>query len=172
MGHCYEQHHDQRLCNDGAADTHTVFADQFNSDVAGPAIGLLSGNNKIYLACIPHVWELEDTNGDGVADKRRSLQDGFGVKNSLSGHDLHGLVWGPDGKLYFSMGDRGYNCTTKEGRVLSDPNSGAVFRCNPDGTGMEIFYHGLRNPQEIAFNEYGDLFTVDNNWIQINRLKR
>ncbi|MCA9213334.1 MAG: HEAT repeat domain-containing protein [Planctomycetales bacterium] len=148
---------------DGNVDTHTVFADQFNSDVDGPAIGLLSGNNKIYLACIPHVWELEDTNNDGVADKRQSLQDGFGVKNSLSGHDLHGLVWGPDGKLYFSVGDRGYNCTTKEGRVLSDPNSGAVFRCNPDGTGMEIFCYGLRNPQEIAFNEYGDLFTVDNN---------
>ena len=148
---------------DGTADVHRVFADKFNADVDGPAIGLLSGNGKIYLACIPHIWELEDSNNDGVADKRSPLHSGFGVKNSLSGHDLHGLVWGPDGKLYFSMGDRGYNVTTKEGRGLSDPNSGAVFRCNADGSDLEIFYYGLRNPQEIAFNEFGDLFTVDNN---------
>ena len=148
---------------DGKADATTVFADGFRQDVDGPAIGLLSGPLGIYLASIPHLWLLQDPDGDGVSDQRKSLQDGFGVKNSLSGHDLHGLVWGPDGKLYFSMGDRGFHCETEDGRILSDPNSGAVFRCNPDGSEMEIFYHRLRNPQEIAFNEYGDLFTVDNN---------
>ena len=148
---------------DGKADVTTVFADGFRQDVDGPAIGLLSGPQGIYLASIPHLWLLKDTDNDGVSDQRKSLQGGFGVKNSLSGHDLHGLVWGPDGKLYFSMGDRGFHCQTKDGRILSDPNSGAVFRCDPDGSKMEIFYHRLRNPQEIAFNEYGDLFTVDNN---------
>ena len=150
---------------DGKAEPPQVFADGFSAAEDGPAIGLLAGESgKIYLANIPHIWTLEDTDGDLQADTREKLVSGFGVKTSLSGHDLHGLVWGPhDGKLYFSMGDRGYNITTKEGKILKDTNSGAAFRCDPDGSNLEIFYHQLRNPQEIAFNEFGDLFTVDNN---------
>ncbi|MCB1095207.1 MAG: HEAT repeat domain-containing protein [Verrucomicrobiae bacterium] len=150
--------------DDGKADRLEEFASDFDEPEDGPAIGLIYGNgNTIYMTCIPHVWALEDTDGDGKADKRESLIDGFGPKNSLSGHDLHGLAWGPDGKLYFSMGDRGYNLKTKEGKQLKNTNSGAAFRCDPDGSNLEIFYYNLRNPQELAFNEYGDLFTVDNN---------
>ena len=150
--------------NDGEADEFKVFADNFRDAVDGPAIGLIAGQpGEIYLTCIPHLWKLSDRDGDGFAERRESVQEGFGPKVSLSGHDLHGLAWGPDGKLYFSLGDRGFNLETKDGAVLKDVNSGAAFRCNPDGTEMEIFYHQLRNPQELAFNEYGDLFTVDNN---------
>lgn len=149
---------------DGSADEVKVFADNFRDALDGPAIGLLAGEpGEIYLTCIPHLWKLSDRDGDGFAERRESIQSGFGPKVSLSGHDLHGLAWGPDGKLYFSLGDRGFNLETKDGEILKDVNSGAAFRCNPDGTEMEVFYHQLRNPQELAFNEYGDLFTVDNN---------
>lgn len=149
--------------DDGVAEELLEFATGFNEDITGPAIGLLYGRGDIYLTCVPNLWRLRDTNRDGRADEREVLQSGFGVKTSLSGHDLHGLVWGPDGKLYFSMGDRGFHCRTRDGRVLKDVNSGAVFRCDPDGSNLELYYHQLRNPQELAFNEYGDLFTVDNN---------
>ena len=51
---------------------------------------------------------------------------------------------------------------TKEGGVLNAPDMGAVFRCNPDGTQLEMFAWGLRNPQSLLFTENGDLITGDN----------
>jgi quinoprotein glucose dehydrogenase len=148
----------------GVCDRATVFADGFNAAVDGPAAGILVGaNGTIYFACTPKVYALTDSTGAGTATTRSVISEGYGVRVSISGHDLHGLVWGPDGKLYWSMGDQGYDVMTKEGEHLADPVSGGVFRANPDGSELELIYTGLRNPEELAFNEFGDLFTVDNN---------
>jgi quinoprotein glucose dehydrogenase len=89
--------------------------------------------------------------------------DGFGVRVSFSGHDLNGFALGPDGRIYGTLGDRGLNFTTKEGRKYEYPDQGCVFRFDPDGTNFEIIHTGLRNPKEIAFDEFGNAISVDNN---------
>jgi quinoprotein glucose dehydrogenase len=147
---------------DGKCDHATIFADGFNDPLDGTAAGVMALDGKIYLACIPHVWLLEDTDGDLKADKRESLQEGYGISVSLSGHDLNGFALGPDNRIWFTIGDRGYNLKTKDGRHLYSQYSGAVFRMERDGSGLELVHTGLRNPKEIAFDRYGNLFSVDN----------
>jgi len=163
----YGQEHDRvRLVRDtdgdGRADTATIFADGFKNPADGIGSGVLEHNGQVYYTCIPDLWQLADRDGDGRAEERRSLHHGYGVHVAFLGHDLHGLRIGPDGKLYFSIGDRGLNIET-EGRQVGNPDSGAVLRCNLDGSELELFATGLRNPQELAFDDYGNLFTGDNN---------
>lgn len=148
---------------DGRAEVSTIFAAGFNGPLDGLAAGVLARDGDVYLTCIPKLWKLRDEDGDGIAEKREPLLHGFGVNAAFLGHDLHGLVWGPDGKLYFSIGDRGFHVQTKEGPTVSDPRRGAVFRCNADGTELEVVHRGLRNPQELAFDQFGNLFADDNN---------
>lgn len=148
---------------DGVADKSTVYADGFNAIEEGTGAGLLAIDNDLFFTCIPKLWKLTDTTGSGVADKRVPLYDGFGVRVAFRGHDMHGLVLGPDGRIYFSIGDRGYNVELKNGGRLIHPDQGAVFRCEIDGSNLEEFCTGLRNPQELAFDEFGNLFTGDNN---------
>ncbi|HWE35095.1 MAG TPA: PVC-type heme-binding CxxCH protein, partial [Isosphaeraceae bacterium] len=164
----YGKQHDRiRLVEDrdkdGRADSANVFADGFHDAAVGLGAGVLARRGDVYYTCIPDLWLLRDDDRDGKADARTSLQHGYGVHVGFLGHDLHGLRFGPDGKLYFSIGDRGLDVATIDGRHVSCPDTGAVLRCEPDGTNLEVFASGLRNPQELSFDEYGNLFTVDNN---------
>src|SRR2546430_2440638 len=143
----------------GRADKSTVFAEGFNTPADGIAAGVLARRGSVWYANIPNLWLLRDTNGDGVADFRKSLHYGFGVRVGFIGHDLHGAHFGPDGKIYFSVGDRGSNVKVADGRHVGEPDTGCVFRCDPDGSELEVFSFGLRNPQDLVFDQYGNLFT-------------
>ena len=155
----------------GSPDSISVFSDRYNKIEMGTGAGVLSYRGKVYYTCIPDLFELRDNNNDGVADVRKSLQTGFGIKFAFRGHDMHGLIVGPDGRLYFSIGDRGYNISP----TIKDTESGAVFRCELDGSNLEVVATGLRNPQELAFDDYGNLFSGENNsdsgdkarWVEI-----
>ncbi len=147
---------------DGKADETNVFAEGFQTEVTGIAAGVLAYQGNVYATIAPDLWKLTDTDGDHVADQREVLATGFGLHIAYAGHDMHGLMIGPDGKLYWSIGDKGISVTTTDGRRHFYPNQGGVMRCNLDGSDFEVFAHGLRNVQEFAFDSYGNLFGVDN----------
>ncbi|MFM8360126.1 MAG: glucose dehydrogenase, partial [Verrucomicrobiota bacterium] len=141
---------------DGKADHSEVFADGFNTPADGTAAGVLATAGRVFFANIPSLWSLEEKAGPAEAPgrpkvERSALATGFGVHIGVSGHDLHGLIRGPDGRLYFSFGDRGVCLTNREGAVIHLPDTGGVLRCEPDGSNLELFCFGLRNPQELAF---------------------
>lgn len=138
---------------DGVADEAKVFAGDFKTSVSGVAGGVFSWGEDVYVNVAPHVWKLRDTDKDGVSDWRQPLAYGFANHIAYGGHNTHGTIVGFDGRIYWSIGDTSSDYT---------PHEGAVFRCEPDGTGFEVFARGLRNPQEIVFDDFGNMFTGDN----------
>ncbi|MBL9173733.1 MAG: PQQ-dependent sugar dehydrogenase, partial [Verrucomicrobiales bacterium] len=150
----------------GHADRSVVVASGFNSVVDGTAAGILATRDRLYFANIPNLWSLQPVPPAGAGNPPKvvaeSLGFGFGVHIGVSGHDLHGLIKGPDGRIYLSFGDRGCVLTNREGVTIHLPDTGGVLRCEPDGRNLEVFCYGLRNPQELAFDDLGNLWTVDN----------
>ncbi|MBK1833705.1 DUF7133 domain-containing protein [Roseibacillus ishigakijimensis] len=150
---------------DGRADESGYFRDDFNDPLSGTAGGLMERDGTVYFANIPGIYALRDLDGDGQAEEVKTLVDGFGCRVSFSGHDLNGFAFGPDGKLYWTIGDRGYH-VEQEGRVFAGGDTGAVFRAFPDGSHFEVVHKRLRNPKEIVFDAFGNLFTADNDYDQ------
>ena len=145
---------------DGVADEVRIFAEGMNEPERGAMAGVLATGRRVYATAIPELISWRDSLGEAL--ERRTLQSGFGIHMGQGGHDMHGLTLGLDGRIYWSIGDRGFAITTREGRRYAG-HEGAVFRCWPDGSGLELYARGLRNPQELAFDDHGDLFTADNN---------
>ncbi|MEC7626981.1 MAG: HEAT repeat domain-containing protein [Verrucomicrobiota bacterium] len=144
------------------ADHRSLFSDAFDEPLDGIGFSLLAEREAVYFTCIPAVRKLTDADGDGIAEGNEKIVEGFGVRVSFTGHDLHGIIRGPDGRLYFTVGDRGYHVMDGQGEIQAAAGKGAVFRCDSDGSNFEVYAMGLRNPQELSFDDHGNLFTFDN----------
>ncbi|WP_185155575.1 PVC-type heme-binding CxxCH protein [Rudanella paleaurantiibacter] len=148
--------------NDGIADKSMRILNDFFDEVSDIAGGLLVRAEDVFVAMAPDMWRLRDTNGDGVLDQKTSISTGYGVHIGFSGHNMSNPIEGPDGKIYWNMGDIGANITTAEGVNHKRSNEGIIARSNPDGTDFEVFAGGLRNTHEFVFDEYGNLISSDN----------
>lgn len=147
---------------DGLADRQTTFAEGFNTEVTGVAAGITAWDETIYLTLEPDLHKLKDSTGDRLADTRTSLATGFSVRLAYAGHNFSGPVIGPDGRIYASAPDKGLHVTSQEGKTFANPLSGAIVRCELDGSNFEVYATGLRNVQQAAFDQFGNLFGVDN----------
>lgn len=150
----------------------------------GGAMGLLyafdslyvNGKGKDGLA----LYRLRDTNADDQYDSVEVLRKWTGDGGE---HGPHGVVLGPDKKLYVVCGNfvnvpddvvpasahkhyaddivlprmedgNGFGAGKK-------PPGGFVARMDPDGKNCELFAAGFRNTYDIAFNPDGELFGFD-----------
>ncbi len=142
---------------DGRFETSRVFADE----LAFP-MGLVWRKGKLFVADPPDVVAFEDSDGHGKADRRTVILSGFGHSDNGS---LHGLTFGPDGLLYMTMGSPdGYRLKTKDGTFL-EGRSGALIRCQADGSRPEVVCRGFVNLVEVAFTAGGEIIGTDN-WYQ------
>src|SRR6185369_1165801 len=168
---------------DGVADKETVF---YQDPSINAALGICVLGNRAIVSDSPNVFVLTDTDGDGRADKRELLFTGIGGKDH--DHGVHAFVFGPDGKLYFNMGNEGKQLCyplNKEAplhgpvdQVAMKPvvdldgnevashgkpyRMGMVFRCNLDGSEVETLAWNFRNNYEVAVDSFGTLWQSDN----------
>jgi len=112
---------------------------------------------SLYVAAPPSIWKLTDTKGDGVADQRVEWFQG----KTLTGcaNDLHGPYLGPDGWIYWCKGAFAKQTYERPGKPPLVTRAAHIFRCRPDGTGIEpVMTGGMDNPVDVVFTPGGERF--------------
>ncbi len=147
---------------DGVADQTQLVIEDFDEEVTDVAGAVLIAGEDLFVGVAPDLWRTQDENGDGLADKITSISHGYGVHVGFGGHGMSGLEMGPDGRIYWGIGDIGFNGKGPDGKAWKYPNRGVLVRSNPDGSDFEVFAMGLRNTHEFTFDDYGNLIGQDN----------
>jgi putative heme-binding domain-containing protein len=131
--------------------------------------------NDVYVSTVGALYLIPD-----AVIKREGLRPQRIIWGVPTGHVhqcFHQLAWGPEGDLYFSMGDpvTSYGDFSRpdhwmhwtffsqpEGTKTPYNGVGGVFRCRPDGSHFQIIAGGLRNACGLAFDSHWNLFSNDN----------
>ena len=139
----------------GRFDRSTVFADHMMFPE-----GVMCLGGSVYVAAPPSIWKLTDSKGTGVADQRVEWFQG----KTLTGcaNDLHGPYRGPDGWIYWCKGAFAKQTYERPGRPPFVTRAAHIFRCRPDGSGIEpVMTGGMDNPVAVVFTPGGErIFTT------------
>jgi putative membrane-bound dehydrogenase-like protein len=147
--------------SDGKADRFDVFTDGLQQ-----TMGLkLVDDRHVLLATRREIFLYEDADGDFKSDGRKSLarlETGSTYPhNGLSGFELDAF-----GNVFFGMGENfgaPYKLIGSDGKTLTGSGEGgSVYRVRPDGSALTRVATGYWNPFHLAFDAFGNLFTVDN----------
>jgi putative membrane-bound dehydrogenase-like protein len=139
---------------DGTFDTSVVFADQLMFPE-----GVLHFDGAVYTGAPPTIWKLEDTDDDGIADRRTEWHQG----QTLTGcaNDLHGPYLGPDGWIYWCKGAFAQQTYDRPGYRPINDSAAHIFRALPDHSQLDaVMSGGMDNPVEVAFGPEGEVFFI------------
>lgn len=136
-------------------------------------LGMTVKDGDLYAVLTDEVIRWQDTKGDGVPNKRTTVIKGFDdpelVKAAYLNHrrvdSSMAIAFGPDGAMYVTMGNAGYNnpyWQDKKGVAHYSPEKrrGCLLRISADGK-VEQLNSGLRYIMSLQFNRLGDLFGTD-----------
>ncbi len=144
---------------DGKADRVNVFAKMEHPR------GLIAQGGKVWVLHPPFLSVFHDEDGDGVSDRREELVSGLTtslIDERGGDHTTNGIRMGLDGWIYIAVGDYGFHgAKGRDGTTLAQ-RGGGILRVRPDGTELEVFAIGLRNPFAIAIDDFMNMFTRDN----------
>jgi putative membrane-bound dehydrogenase-like protein len=144
---------------DGKADRVNVFAKMEHPR------GVVAQDGNVWVLHPPLLSVFRDEDGDGTSDRQEILVSGLTtslIDERGGDHTTNGIRMGLDGWIYIAVGDYGFHrAKGKDGTTLSQ-RGGGILRVRPDGTELEVFAIGLRNPFAIAIDPYMNLFTRDN----------
>jgi putative membrane-bound dehydrogenase-like protein len=109
---------------DGIPDTATLFADRLTLPT-----GVMRWKNGILVTDAPHVWYLEDTDGDGRADVRRPVLSGFALSNPQA--NVNTPIFGLDGWIHLANNGTIWTETFRD--LFGDRGSEIHYPDRPDG---------------------------------------
>jgi putative membrane-bound dehydrogenase-like protein len=139
---------------DGFYEHSSVFADNLLF-----ANGLLRWKDGVIVTAAPHIVWLRDTDGDGKADKREILYEGFATQNPQLrvSHPILGI----DNWIYVANGLRGGQ-VIRSGKKDAKPInlSGMDFRFDPIGDRAEAI--SGTGQFGNTFDDWGNRFVCDN----------
>ncbi|MCU0705084.1 MAG: HEAT repeat domain-containing protein [Fimbriiglobus sp.] len=143
-----------RRNKDGVYDkAEVIFTDELPST-------LLYHDGWLYTASRGTVRRYRQSQSGGKWDLRETIAQGF---CGFHHHQVSGLTIGPDGWLYITSGDDDNFAEGSDGSRATVLRTGAVFRCQPDGSRMETFSLGYRNPyRDLALDAKLNWFHADN----------
>ena len=145
--------------DDGKADIATKFIPNIDTPRGGQFI-----DGTLYLAHPPFISAVRDTDGDGVADERKTLASGFAHDLSWrrgNDHSTNDLRVGIDGWIYIAVGDFGAQAVGSDGSTAT-LMTGGVIRMRLDGRDLEVYARGTRNTYDLAINHRLDILAMDN----------
>ncbi len=142
---------------DGYAEqAEVVFDDPHEELIHTVGMAFQPGTGTLYVSDSGRVSTVTDEDDDGALDTVTPVVEGLPSLKYVF-HSNNGIAFGPDGKIYVGIGS-----STDHGPASDNPLEGSIVRFDADGSNLEVFASGFRNPYDLLFTPGGDLFAGDN----------